>query len=95
MTTMRLDELLRGVAAPGPGNIMVSGLTLDSQAVRAGDAFVALAGAKHHGIEFADAAVAQGAVAVLAEESGTGNRERSDRVLPWFTVPRSPLLLYG
>jgi len=90
MTTMRLDELLRGVAAPGPGNIMVSGLTLDSQAVRAGDAFVALAGAKHHGIEFADAAVAQGAVAVLAEESGTGNREQGTVGSRASLVPRSP-----
>jgi UDP-N-acetylmuramoyl-L-alanyl-D-glutamate--2,6-diaminopimelate ligase len=67
---MRLDELLRGIASPPHGDIRVSGLTQDSHAVRAGDAFVALAGAKHHGIEFADAAVAQGAVAVLAENPG-------------------------
>ncbi len=73
MSAMRLDDLLRGIASPPHGGIFVSGLTQDSQAVRAGDAFVALAGAKHHGIEFADAAVAQGAVVVLAE-SGPGTR---------------------
>ncbi len=76
MTAMRLDELLHGIAAPTAGDITVSGLTLDSRAVRAGDAFVALAGAKHHGIEFADGAVARGAVAVLAEKRGPGTGDR-------------------
>ncbi|WHZ19593.1 MAG: UDP-N-acetylmuramoyl-dipeptide--2,6-diaminopimelate ligase [Rhodanobacteraceae bacterium] len=67
MSAMRLDELLRGIATPEYGDIVVSGLTQDSHAVRAGDAFVALAGRKYHGIEFARATAAQGAVAVLAE----------------------------
>ena len=90
MSAMRLDELLRGIASPSHGDIVVSGLTQDSHAVRAGDAFVALAGAKHHGIEFADAAVAQGAVAVLAEQTGTGNRERGTGESRGPLVPRSP-----
>jgi len=68
MSAMRLDDLLRDIATPVSGDIMVSGLTQDSHAVHAGDAFVALAGAKHHGIEFAADAIEQGAVAVLAEE---------------------------
>ncbi|HEX7370447.1 MAG TPA: UDP-N-acetylmuramoyl-L-alanyl-D-glutamate--2,6-diaminopimelate ligase [Rhodanobacteraceae bacterium] len=67
MTGMRLDELLRGIATPEAGDIMVSGLTQDSRGVRVGDAFVALAGAQHHGIEFAPAAVAKGAAAILSE----------------------------
>ncbi|MBS0382792.1 MAG: UDP-N-acetylmuramoyl-L-alanyl-D-glutamate--2,6-diaminopimelate ligase [Proteobacteria bacterium] len=67
MTVMRLDALLRDIATPECGDIAVSGLTQDSRAVRVGDAFVALAGAKHHGIEFAPAALAQGASVVLAE----------------------------
>lgn len=67
MTAMRLDDLLHGIAAPSHGDIVVSGLTQDSHAVRAGDAFVALAGAKHHGIEFAPQAVARGASAIIAE----------------------------
>jgi len=67
MTAMHLDDLLRGIAAPAQGGIMVSGLTQDSREVRPGDAFVALAGAKHRGIEFALAAAKQGAAAVLAE----------------------------
>ncbi|TAM93962.1 MAG: UDP-N-acetylmuramoyl-L-alanyl-D-glutamate--2,6-diaminopimelate ligase [Rhodanobacteraceae bacterium] len=73
---MRLDDLLRGIAIPGRGDITVSGLTLDSHGVRAGDAFVALAGAKHHGIEFASAAATQGAVAVLAEPPVLDSRSR-------------------
>jgi len=67
VNAMRLDDLLRGVATPASAGIMVSGLTQDSRAVHAGDAFIALAGAKHHGIEFASAAIERGAVAVLAE----------------------------
>jgi UDP-N-acetylmuramoyl-L-alanyl-D-glutamate--2,6-diaminopimelate ligase len=73
---MRLDELLRGIAeVPRGGDIVVSGLTQDSRAVRAGDAFVALQGAKAHGIRFAPMALERGAVAVLAEKAGDGRRE--------------------
>ncbi len=68
MSAMRLDRLLDGVAvSPDVNDIVVSGLTLDSRSVRAGDAFVALAGARQHGIEFAPSAIERGAVAVLAE----------------------------
>jgi UDP-N-acetylmuramoyl-L-alanyl-D-glutamate--2,6-diaminopimelate ligase len=58
-----LDELLAGVA-PAP-RLPVTGLTLDSRAVAPGDAFVALAGSRAHGLEHADEAVARGAQAVL------------------------------
>ena len=75
MTAMPLDQLLDGIAAPVRGDFVVSGLTLDSRSVRAGDAFVALAGATHHGIEFAADAVERGAVAVLAEGAGLGTRD--------------------
>jgi UDP-N-acetylmuramoyl-L-alanyl-D-glutamate--2,6-diaminopimelate ligase len=74
---MRLHDLLRGIATSAPGDIVVSGLTQDSHAVRAGDAFVALAGAKHHGIEFAEAAIERGAVAVLAEQQEPGTAGRA------------------
>jgi UDP-N-acetylmuramoyl-L-alanyl-D-glutamate--2,6-diaminopimelate ligase len=75
MNAIRVDALLQGIAAPEHGDTVVSGLTQDSHAVRAGDAFIALGGAKHHGIEFAPEAVAQGAVVVLAEEPGPGRRD--------------------
>ncbi len=60
-----LRDLLAGIAPAG--DIRVSGLTLDSRGVRAGDAFIALKGASAHGITFAPAALAQGASAVIAE----------------------------
>lgn len=73
---MTLRELLQGRADAGAaGDILVRGLTLDSRRVRPGDVFVALQGAAAHGIDFAPAAAERGAVAVLAEDSGTGNRE--------------------
>ena len=74
---MRLDDLLRGIAeVPRGGGIMVSGLTQDSRAVRRGDAFVALQGARAYGMAFAEAAVAQGAAVVLAEMQGQGTTDR-------------------
>ncbi|WNL47007.1 UDP-N-acetylmuramoyl-L-alanyl-D-glutamate--2,6-diaminopimelate ligase [Dyella sp. BiH032] len=66
--SLRLDQLLQGIAdAPGAGDIIVSGLSLDSRRVRAGDAFFALRGTRGHGIEFAAGAVERGARVVLAE----------------------------
>ncbi|MET4678325.1 MULTISPECIES: UDP-N-acetylmuramoyl-L-alanyl-D-glutamate--2,6-diaminopimelate ligase [unclassified Luteibacter] len=66
--TLALTDLLRDIAdAPGAGDIVVSGLSLDSREVTAGQAFVALRGGKGHGIDFAATAVAQGAAVVLAE----------------------------
>ena len=64
--SMSLDELI-GPAAGAHGAIRVSGLSLDSRAIRPGDAFVALRGTTAHGITFAPAALARGASVVLAE----------------------------
>jgi UDP-N-acetylmuramoyl-L-alanyl-D-glutamate--2,6-diaminopimelate ligase len=66
-----LHDLLAGIVPDGiadvAGDIRVSGLTLDSRRVRAGDAFIALKGASANGITFAPAALAQGASAMIAE----------------------------
>jgi len=68
MTGMALKELLAGMDVPASmTDIRVFGLTLDSRAVRQGDAFVALQGLKQHGITFAPAALASGASVILAE----------------------------
>ena len=68
MTPLRLSQLLAGVTTVAPDqDRTVSGLCLQSGAVRAGDAFVALAGSQRHGIDSAADAVARGAVAVLVE----------------------------
>jgi UDP-N-acetylmuramoyl-L-alanyl-D-glutamate--2,6-diaminopimelate ligase len=63
---MRLAELLPDVASV-PGDLVVSGLVLDSRTVRPGDAFVAIAGFGAHGLRFAAQARAAGASAILFE----------------------------
>ena len=45
-------------------------MSLSSQRIRPGDLYAALPGARAHGIDFADAAVAAGAVAVLTDPAG-------------------------
>ena len=55
-----------GGTASGP-DTRVTGLSIDSRAVAPGDLFVALPGDRTHGAEFAGAALAAGAAAVLLE----------------------------
>ena len=52
-----------------PGDVLVNDLTLDSRAVAPGSLFLALKGRTHHGLKFAEQAVARGARAVLYEDS--------------------------
>ena len=56
-----------GMSAGGIGELVVSGLSLDSRRVHAGDAFIALRGALTHGITFAPSAMAHGASVIFAE----------------------------
>lgn len=50
--------------------VEVSGITNDSSDVQPGDLFAALPGAKRHGAEFAAAAIARGASAVVTDAAG-------------------------
>ncbi len=63
--TMPLRELLAGMGASALPDRDVTGLSSDSRAVRAGDAFVALAGASAHGLRFAEAVRTAGAAAIM------------------------------
>lgn len=63
--TMRLDQLLEGIAPAPP--LRLSGLTLDSRRVVPGSLFVALAGQRAHGLAFADEAQRRGAAAIAFE----------------------------
>ncbi|MBC7375164.1 MAG: UDP-N-acetylmuramoyl-L-alanyl-D-glutamate--2,6-diaminopimelate ligase [Frankiales bacterium] len=58
------------VSAPDGAAVTVSGVTLDSRAVRPGDLYAALPGARAHGADFAAQAIAAGAVAVLTDAVG-------------------------
>jgi len=73
---MRLRDLFSDDAvmdAPA-GEVAVSGLAVDSRAVKPGDLFFALAGAKTDGARFIGQAIASGAVAVAGEHAPEGNR---------------------
>jgi UDP-N-acetylmuramoyl-L-alanyl-D-glutamate--2,6-diaminopimelate ligase len=50
--------------------IVITGVSIDSHQIEAGDLFVAVAGAKTHGATFAESAKLNGAVAVLTDEVG-------------------------
>jgi UDP-N-acetylmuramoyl-L-alanyl-D-glutamate--2,6-diaminopimelate ligase len=54
----------------GDASIVITGLTLSSNAVQEGDLFIALPGEKNHGADFAADAIAHGAVAVLTDSAG-------------------------
>ncbi|MEM1081649.1 MAG: Mur ligase family protein [Pseudomonadota bacterium] len=63
-----LDALLRDMVSkltPQQAELQIGHLSLDSRTIGAGDVFIALAGEQHHGIEFADQALAAGAAVVL------------------------------
>src|ERR1700744_1868020 len=70
---------------------ILSGVTLDSRAVRPGDLYAALPGTRTHGAAYSDQAVAAGAVAILTDAAG---RDRAARTgVPVFVVssPRDHL----
>nr|WP_240965660.1 UDP-N-acetylmuramoyl-L-alanyl-D-glutamate--2,6-diaminopimelate ligase [Streptomyces zingiberis] len=57
---------------PGAADTEVTGITHDSRAVRPGDVYAALPGARLHGADFATQAAGLGAAAVLTDPSGAG-----------------------
>ncbi|MFF2849451.1 UDP-N-acetylmuramoyl-L-alanyl-D-glutamate--2,6-diaminopimelate ligase [Streptomyces sp. NPDC058001] len=75
------DQL--GIAAPGSGE--VTGITHDSRAVRPGDLYAALPGARAHGADFAAQAADLGATAVLTDPAGAGRAGATG--LPVLVVP--------
>nr|WP_246095229.1 UDP-N-acetylmuramoyl-L-alanyl-D-glutamate--2,6-diaminopimelate ligase [Streptomyces roseicoloratus] len=60
-----------GTELPGAGHgVAVSGITHDSRAVRPGDVYAALPGARAHGADFVAQAAGLGAAAVLTDPAG-------------------------
>jgi UDP-N-acetylmuramoyl-L-alanyl-D-glutamate--2,6-diaminopimelate ligase len=80
----------RGQFGPMPG-ATVSGVTLDSRAVRPGDLYAALPGSRAHGAMYSDQAVAAGAVAIFTDPDGRDKAARTG--VPVFVVsdPRERL----
>lgn len=68
MNAMSLSTLLQGAASVSRGNdVQVTGLSMDSRRVEAGDLFLAVRGTQGHGLEHLDEAVARSAAAVAWE----------------------------
>ncbi len=86
----RISDLLAGIAAPSvAGDIVVSGLSIDSRKVHRGDAFIALRGSHTHGITFAPAVLASGASVILAEAPApTVFDARTDTPVVWIEALR-------
>ena len=90
-------------------DLKVSGITSDSRAIKPGDLFVALPGAKVHGANFIDSAVSANASAVLTDEAGvrlvagklptleiTDPRRILGELASWFAnSPSNSFELYG
>jgi UDP-N-acetylmuramoyl-L-alanyl-D-glutamate--2,6-diaminopimelate ligase len=74
-----------GTAAPSPGK-PATGITHDSRAVRPGDVYAALPGARFHGADFAAQAAERGAVAILTDPEG--ERRAAATGLPVLVVDR-------
>ncbi len=89
---MRLFELFGADVAiePSAREVAVTGLAMDSRAVKPGDLFFALAGVKTDGARFIDQAIAAGAVAVAGDHATAGHA-----TVPFVAVsnPRRALAL--
>lgn len=82
---MRLGDLTRrleGVRLSGPGETEVLGISHDSRKVGPGYLFAAFPGARAHGLEFLDQAIANGAAAVLTDRPAPPSAH-----LPWLLSP--------
>ncbi|MEU3061143.1 UDP-N-acetylmuramoyl-L-alanyl-D-glutamate--2,6-diaminopimelate ligase [Streptomyces subrutilus] len=66
-----LDELAALLGLPAPAATRITGITHDSRAVRPGDLYAALPGARTHGADFAAQAAGLGAAAVLTDPAGS------------------------
>jgi UDP-N-acetylmuramoyl-L-alanyl-D-glutamate--2,6-diaminopimelate ligase len=73
-TSMKLRDLFSEDATidPQAKAVEISGLAVDSRAVRPGDLFFALSGTKTDGARFIEAAIAAGAVAIAGQHSPEG-----------------------
>ena len=73
-----LGELAARLGVKSPGSGEVTGITHDSRAVRPGDVYAALPGARFHGADFAAQAADLGAAAILTDPAGA-ERAAGDR----------------
>lgn len=75
VTPMQLSQLLDGFVESDARvreaqSLAVQGVCLDSRLVQSGDIYLAMGGASAHGLEFVEAALKNGAVSIVTDESG-------------------------
>ena len=75
--------------------VVATGTTLDSRDVRVGDLYLALAGAKRHGAEFAMQVQERGAVAILTDEEGLALSRAAGVTVPVLVAPGDPRSIAG
>ena len=81
-----------GLSAPAPlHGVAVTGCTHDSRAVRPGDLYAALPGARAHGADFAAQAAGLGAVAVLTDPAGAQRAADAGLAVLVADAPRAVL----
>ncbi len=90
MRAKNLRALLAGLALDVQGDIpdrQITDITLDSRQVRSGGAFIALPGARTHGIGFAQQAIGAGARAILWQPSAAVAAPRVPDEVALVAVP--------
>ncbi|WP_375869888.1 UDP-N-acetylmuramoyl-L-alanyl-D-glutamate--2,6-diaminopimelate ligase [Humibacillus xanthopallidus] len=85
------DRLRIDAPDPASGDVVVTGVSLDSRSVVPGDLYAALPGFHAHGADFAADALAAGAVAVLTDPAGRTRLRALDERAPSASVV--PVLL--
>nr|WP_267279171.1 UDP-N-acetylmuramoyl-L-alanyl-D-glutamate--2,6-diaminopimelate ligase [Arthrobacter sp. CDRTa11] len=87
-----MDAIGEAIGVPVPGHtaaVDVTGISLNSRTVEPGDLYVALPGAARHGVDFAEQAIAAGAVAVLTDDAGARTLALSaETAVPVLVVDR-------
>ena len=76
-----------GTASVIDPRVVVTGVCLDSRAIRPGDLYAALPGANVHGAGFVATAVARGAAAVLTDPAGAAMLALAELSVPVLVVP--------
>lgn len=82
---MTLKELLQGWA-DCPSRLLVTGINLDNRKIEPGDTFVAVKGLLGHGLDYAEAAVKAGALAVIHDGLGQVPAGLIDQDVPVIQV---------
>lgn len=72
--TVSFAGIAKLIGAEFEQDLEVSGIAQSATEIEPGDVFVAIAGAKHHGIDFLEEAITNGAVAVITDKDGANSK---------------------